>query len=666
MDRNPHRDQQALRPLLPAPAGAHKEPGHPRKGLRTNACENCRTPCVARDTECKYGETEARQIRRRYQQLKEKRTAHEDLYEMLQVMSERDAADVFRRIRGGAKAEAIVRHVQEGSLLLELSLSPETRTRYEFPYVPTIPPALMESVYFRSHIFDAIRKIGSPPDSPTNIVARQSNYAMPLYAADMVDTALAEAKPSKWTRVSSNDLLLRKLLEGYFTYEYPWQFLFHKDYFIEDMLSGDDRFCSPLLVNALLAKACTCSRIVPDSTKFWDPDTLTYRFLAEAKRLWELEDGEPKLTTVHAGCLINAAMDVIGHDKLGIAYATKALSIAHDLGVFRAPLTDDQKMNEAKAFTSWGIASWLTVQSYYFFKPPYLSRPPPHPLPNVEIDSKWYSEVWLHYPNDELLYPMGFGFNMKALCELRMIMRDICAVSFIGDEAPQKMPWSQVLGFQARLQAWCEELPAVLSPKSLLYPSHIKLHVIIMLFDAQLSPVENDGSPLSEHQRAAARDITAQAIAQLEALLRIYYLRHGFESYDSMLLVHLVHLGNVALTRLARLERNQEYEGHKHDTVESLRSTLILCLKGLYDQSKNFYLSGVVLGVMKNRLSAENQSLVGQYITLKDPDADSEPTDRSQTIISDYVIPVVNLNEDPQAGRLANMVHEFGRLSHND
>jgi hypothetical protein len=87
---------------------------------------------------------------------------------------------------------------------------------------------------------------------------------------------------------------------------------------------------------------------------------LTYRFLAEAKRLWELEDKEPKLTTVHAGCLITAAMDVVGHDKLGILYAQKALSIAHDLGLFRAPLTDDQRMNDAKAFTAWGISSWLT------------------------------------------------------------------------------------------------------------------------------------------------------------------------------------------------------------------------------------------------------------------------------------------------------------------
>lgn len=289
MDHNPHRDQPSLRPLLPAAAGTPKLSTQARKSVRTNACELCRTrkskasarrciapractlltgrqcdgakpscgACVQRDTECRYGETEARQIRRRYQQLKEKRTAHEDLYEMLQVMPERDAADVFRRIRGGANAEAVVRHVQEGSLLLELALAPETRTRFELPYVSTIPSALLASVYSSSHIFDAIRAIDqSPRASPVSAVAQQSNYAMPLYAAEMVDPLLADAKPSKWTRVSSNDLLLRKLLEGYFTFEYPWQFLFHKDYFLEDMVNGGNRFCSQLLVNALLAKAC--------------------------------------------------------------------------------------------------------------------------------------------------------------------------------------------------------------------------------------------------------------------------------------------------------------------------------------------------------------------------------------------------------------------------
>jgi hypothetical protein len=89
---------------------------------------------------------------------------------------------------------------------------------------------------------------------------------------------------------------------------------------------------------------------------------LTYRFLAEAKRLWELEleDEEPKLTTVHAGCLIKATMDVIGHDKPGIAYTIKVVRLAQEIGMFRAPMNHDQRLNDAIAFTAWGLTIWLT------------------------------------------------------------------------------------------------------------------------------------------------------------------------------------------------------------------------------------------------------------------------------------------------------------------
>jgi hypothetical protein len=243
--------------------------------LTASQCDGVRprcSSCATRDTDCRYGETEARQIRRRYEDLKGKRTAHEELFDMLSTMPEHDAADVFRRIRSGANAEALVRHVQEGSLVLGLSLAPRARPRFEFPYRATIPAALRESIYFRSHVFDAVQVLDAPSAAAAphaNVISRQSNYAKPLFAAEMVDPLLTDARPSQWTQVSSNDGLLRKLLEGYFMFEYSWDFVFHKDYFLEDMGAGGTRFCSPLLVNALLAKACV-SGLVPVSRRSTD------------------------------------------------------------------------------------------------------------------------------------------------------------------------------------------------------------------------------------------------------------------------------------------------------------------------------------------------------------------------------------------------------------
>jgi hypothetical protein len=189
---------------------------------------------------------------------------------MLQIMNDKDAADVFSRIRGGGTAAAIIQDIQQGSLMMGLHMS-EVQGRYEFPYINHIPTALREHIYFRSKVHKAIEAYKKPnptsrasavshvsptSHSPATSALGNSNYQNSLLAAKLVEPLLHEAKISKWTQVCSNDALLRQLLEAYFIYEYPWLFTFHKDHFLADLLSGDTRFCSSLLVNALLAKAC--------------------------------------------------------------------------------------------------------------------------------------------------------------------------------------------------------------------------------------------------------------------------------------------------------------------------------------------------------------------------------------------------------------------------
>jgi hypothetical protein len=146
---------------------------------------------------------------------------------MLQTMSEVDASVVFHRIRSGAKADAILRHIKDGSLILQISVVPPRLTRFEFPYIADIPSSILGSMYFRSHVFHAIQAVDRPVlASQPYLIAHQSNYAMPVFAAEMADPLLAQAKPLNWTRVSANDALLRKLLKAYFMFKYPWEYIF--------------------------------------------------------------------------------------------------------------------------------------------------------------------------------------------------------------------------------------------------------------------------------------------------------------------------------------------------------------------------------------------------------------------------------------------------------
>jgi len=101
-------------------------------------------------------------------------------------------------------------------------------------------------------------------------------------------------------------------------------------------------------------------RLFANRSSFWDPDSLAYRFLAETKRLWELEDGKPRLTTIQAGCLINATMNDFGHDKPGFEYALKALSMAQKMGLFVATQAAENRFEHVKVFTAWALFSWLS------------------------------------------------------------------------------------------------------------------------------------------------------------------------------------------------------------------------------------------------------------------------------------------------------------------
>jgi hypothetical protein len=72
----------------------------------------------------------------------------------------------------------------------------------------------------------------------------------------MVEPLMEKLTAEPWTRVISDDRLFRRLLCSYFCYPHPCGPFVHKDLFLEDMAAGRTSFCSPLLVNAMLANAC--------------------------------------------------------------------------------------------------------------------------------------------------------------------------------------------------------------------------------------------------------------------------------------------------------------------------------------------------------------------------------------------------------------------------
>lgn len=299
-----------FRPLLPATAKIDRGPplgSLQKRKQRSQACEACRShktkvlpslakelvqvlirlqctgerpicaACLTRQTTCRYVETESRQAKRKYEDLRAHRSAHEELLSLMRTLPEQGAVELFRRVRASGDFKATLTHIRDGDLLLQMHLVPETCLRYELPYSRDIPSSLLASgsPYLDSMIYEAASQRAShshiPPATATGSEQRvppegtlstyMSPYVKPYHAAVFTEPRLENARPSDWTNVSKDDVLMRNLLAAYFTHDYPSWPVFHKDHFLDDMASAQMEkqrmfCCSSLLVNATLAFAC--------------------------------------------------------------------------------------------------------------------------------------------------------------------------------------------------------------------------------------------------------------------------------------------------------------------------------------------------------------------------------------------------------------------------
>jgi hypothetical protein len=194
--------------------------------------------------------------------------AYKRLLSILATLPQKAVHDVLRRFRSGEDVQSLLRHIENADLLVQVTLIPEVRLRYDFPYLRQMPPSLMipENQYLRSYVYEAV--VHGEVIPPAAILARsvqqaQSPYTMPYHAASIVEPILSKITARPWTVVNVADDMVRTLLEGYFVHHYPYLPQFHKGLFLEAMANGQYNLCSSLLVNAVLAAACVRRLFLP-------------------------------------------------------------------------------------------------------------------------------------------------------------------------------------------------------------------------------------------------------------------------------------------------------------------------------------------------------------------------------------------------------------------
>ncbi|KAJ6213211.1 hypothetical protein PSV09DRAFT_2369802 [Bipolaris maydis] len=562
------RTMTPFRPILPAVRPRRTLPveDHPKRRQIVVACQSCRR--------------HKSRIWKKHGHLQQQQSTYEDFIGFLRTMTEQDAVEVFRLLKAGTNIDSIVKHVRDGNLLLQLSLIPETFSQYESPYMTKMPSCLF--VRDSSYMSSCLYKLVSSSPAYTHAENKQltarygSAYTMPYHTAKMVEPLIDKITMTPWTIVISDNRLLIRLIFLYFTGQYPCAPLVHKDLFLEDMAAGGTLFFSPLLVNALLSIA----------------KSLTYKFLAEARRIWDVElTGKPQITTIQAALVLSMTYAFNSLDELSTFFLEQAVTMGHHMHLFDASNPEeDPKMAEARLFTAWKVFSWQTMFDYSYFRELHIKDP---------LQTS-YGEIWVQYPHDQNLTPLNLRYYMRAEARLSTVINELGCLCF--GRSRRSLNTSEILAFERKLDAWEEAQPDILQPERLYYQT------IIALMQLLLANSSNKGTDYGLGVVETPYAIMRASEIMLESLIRLYYMRHSFVHYDPWLIPAITRLGNDANRLL------EGGPGEDPANLDGYRPTIILCAKALESQAQNIHIA-TSLGIqLYSVIKPQTLQLIRTYV----------------------------------------------------
>ncbi|KAJ5666950.1 Transcription factor [Penicillium macrosclerotiorum] len=154
------------------------------------------------------------------------------------------------------------------------------------------------------------RTSASPEHATESLKAASDPYAR-VSLESLCDIPIFKVPAKPWTNVTASNDLVSNLISLYFTWDHPCSQFLDQHVFLDHMKRGNlkSEFCSPFLVNSMLAMASAYSDS-PDVLS--DPDDAFSRgqkFLQEAERLWKTQDGDLTLTNIQALLMMSCVIE---------------------------------------------------------------------------------------------------------------------------------------------------------------------------------------------------------------------------------------------------------------------------------------------------------------------------------------------------------------------
>ncbi|KAF2206178.1 hypothetical protein CERZMDRAFT_103727 [Cercospora zeae-maydis SCOH1-5] len=302
---------------------------------------------------------------------------------------------------------------------------------------------------------DAPHRPGQPVAAVT-----ASRDAVPIY----------RVPAAPWVGGDSTDGGVSDLVTTFLCVTNPFQQFVDADLFVADMRSQDEHshYCSPLLVNAVLACASLFSE--HDEAFAHDHDYLTRgeHYHHDALRLWELEHGRASIANAQALAILSGESSWRGQDRLGWSLHQALARMLKTLNGAEPPSElDDQAARTYKRVRACTASSAVRNHMYWvmgLFGKSGNELVDPTDAPDLRGILKDEAILWRPYPARRPGMPLHLNLlaiENQSICRfLWEILDDVCADN---SDLTQKAFWENLGELEARFCYWFQYLPAPLA-----------------------------------------------------------------------------------------------------------------------------------------------------------------------------------------------------------
>ena len=263
------------------------------------------------------------------------------------------------------------------------------------------------------------------PGSPT------SNSSSNRFSHDFLINAPITVNADPWTKLASSDEVSH-LLSVYFTWEHPLYQFIDKSMFLIAYKSYNTshKFCSKMLVHAILAMACLITRR-PECK------ALQNRMFDEAKLHLDIELGAATIPTIQALLIMHQFEGNRGRDRVGRIYRHQAMDTYRRLGyTHKTERPSGSSLEEWRAITMtiWGVFAADSLTSFFYGFSPAIKPPSAERcfIVDAREDLDERDGHWSPYPLFRPSKPAHFPRVQNATCDLAEIYHEINILNDLG------------------------------------------------------------------------------------------------------------------------------------------------------------------------------------------------------------------------------------------